>query len=91
MTEEENAVIKEIDDNFIAISNSMKDIDSAIEAVNKCIISLNERITQLEEHIVKIPTPDKILYKPVGHDDYLNIKENLDNIYAQLRSLNNAS
>ncbi len=90
MTEEENVIIKEIDDNFIAISNSMKDIDSALDAVNKCIIQLNERVTKLEEHIVTIPTPDKILYKPVGHEDYLNIKENLDNIYEQLRRLNNA-
>ena len=30
MTEEENLIIKEIDDNFIAIANSMKDIDQAI-------------------------------------------------------------
>ena len=35
MTEEENLIIKEIDDNFIAISNSMKDIDQAINAINE--------------------------------------------------------
>ena len=87
MTEEENLIIKEIDDNFIAIANSMKDIDQAINAINECVVNLNDRVKELEEHVVKIPTPDKILYKPVGHDNYLNIKENFDYIYSMLRSL----
>jgi hypothetical protein len=87
MTEDENLIMQEIDDNFIAISNSMGDIDRAINAINQCVVNLNERMTELEEHVVKIPTPDKILYQPVGHDGYLNIKENLDHIYSLLRSL----
>ena len=88
MTEEENTIIKEIDDNFISISNSMKDIDTAINGITECVVKLNERVKALEEHIVTIPTPDKILYKPVGHEEYMNIKENLDYIYSLLGSLN---
>jgi archaellum component FlaC len=87
--QDDNVIIKEIDENFVAISNSMQDIDSALGAINTCINQLSDRIQKLEEHVVTIPTPDKILYKPVGHDDYLNIKENLDSIYEQLRRLNN--
>ena len=87
MTEKENTVIKEIDDNFVAISNALHEIEKAHKVVNECIVALNNRVQEMEEYIVKLPTPDKILYRPTNTEDHLTLKQNLDFIYLRLQKL----
>ena len=90
MIEDENSVIREIDDNFIAISNALKELEKAHKMVDECLITLNNRVQQIEEYIVKLPTPDKILYKPTNSEDHLTLKQNLDLIYLRLQKLEGA-
>ena len=87
MSFEESPILQEIDDNFVAIKNSIDDNAKAHETLNECIVKLHDRIKELEEYIVNIPTPDKIWYKPYDAPDYLNFKENLDYIYAKIKKL----
>ena len=41
----------------------------------------------MEKAISELPTPDKVFYKPEGHEDYLNIKGNYDEIYRRISEL----
>jgi len=84
---EENPILQDIDDNFVAIKESIDDNAKAHDTLNECITSLSNRIKEVEDYVVTIPTPDKILYKPPGAEDYLNLKENLDYIYAKIKKL----
>lgn len=83
---EETQFYKDIDDNFIAIKNSLDDNAEAHEIVNNTIISIKENIDAIVKHVAALPTPDKILYKPAGKD-YISIKENFDHIYERLTRL----
>lgn len=80
---EETQFFKEIDDNFIAIKNSLDDNSEAHNILNETIVAIKSNIDEIVEYISALPTPDKILYKPEGAD-YMNIKENLDHIYDRL-------
>ena len=61
----------------------------AHQIINECLLSLAERLKKLEEYVINIPTPDKILYKPSGEEEYLNLKENYDLIYKSIEELKN--
>lgn len=86
---EETTFFKEIDDNFVAIKNSLDDNAEAHEILNNTIISIKGNIDEIVNHIAALPTPDKILYKPEGAD-YMSIKENFDHIYERLGRLEKA-
>lgn len=83
---EETTFFKEIDENFVAIKNSLEDNAEAHEILNTTIISIKENIDEIVNYVSTLPTPDKILYKPEGAD-YMNIKDNFDHIYERLTRL----
>ena len=62
-------------------------IGQAFVAVNEVLKSLVERVHKLEEYVNELPTPDKTYYKPKGYDDYLNLKQNFDELYKRVREL----
>ena len=64
-------------------------LNQALLALNDCIEVLHKRIERIEEYLNELSTPDKILYKPKGYENYLNIKENYDEIYRRLGELEN--
>lgn len=64
-----------------------RDNEEAHEAINMCLMQIAEKIKAIEEYLTELPTPDKILYKPNGAEDYLNMKENYDEIYRRLEAL----
>ena len=86
--EEENKVIKDIDDNF-------NDIANALKVVNECLLSLANRVTELESVVSALVEAnnecvsfDKVVYKPLcGTEDHVSIKDNLDIIYSKLEEL----
>ncbi len=61
--------------------------DDAHVAINHVLENFGERIEAIEKALGEIPTPDKVFYKPKGHEKYLNIKENYDEIYRRLEVL----
>ena len=67
--------------------NFEEDTKEAIEVINQCLQKIGERLNAIEQFIQQIPTPDKVMYKPEGQKDYLNMKENYDLIYDRLKKL----
>ena len=63
------------------------DNKEAHEAINMCLSAIVKRLEGIEKFVNEMPTPDKTYYKPSGHEDYLNTKENYDNIYDRLKVL----
>jgi hypothetical protein len=61
--------------------------DDAHVAINHVLENFGKRIEVLEKAVSELPTPDKVFYKPEGHEDYLNIKGNYDEIYRRLKEL----
>lgn len=89
MIEDDNAIIKEIDDRF-------NDAVNALNTINDCLLKIGERLNSLEQYhndlvdrIQEIQSVDKVFYKPEGDYDYLSIKENLDLIYKRIGDLEN--
>lgn len=87
-------LIKEIDDNFIGIKEGFDDnalahehLNKALKQLDDAIMGLHERLSTVEIRLSEIATPDKILYKPKGADDYLNMKGNYDHIYERISKL----
>lgn len=66
---------------------SAEEIAESLVAVNKCLIAIGERLEAVEKYVQTLSPADKIFYKPKGTDDYLNIKDNFDNIYERLGAL----
>ena len=64
-------------------------IGAALAAVNECLIALGKRLEDVEKYVSELPTPAKTYYKPEGYDDYLNLKENFDELYKRVRELEN--
>ena len=52
-----------------------------------CLGQIGERLAAIEKYLNELPTPDKIMYKPKSAEDYLNMKENYDEIYKRLEAL----
>ena len=65
----------------------LKDNEEAHKIVNECIIKIGERLKDIETAIQELPTPDKTYYKPIGAEEYLTLKQNLDTIYERLNKL----
>ena len=63
------------------------DNQEAHDVLNSAIKSLGERLAEVIRYVNELPTPDKVLYKPKGKEDYLNIRENYDEIYRRLEAL----
>ena len=68
-----------------------EDNREAHEVINECVKGLGERLAEVVKYVNELPTPDKVLYKPKGHKDYLNIKENYDEIYRRIEKLESMS
>lgn len=64
-----------------------QDNQEAHEVINMCLSQIGERLAEVEKYLNELPTPDKIMYKPKGAEDYLNMKENYDEIYKRLEAL----
>jgi hypothetical protein len=64
-----------------------QDNQEAHEVINMCLGQIGERLAEIEKYLNELPTPDKIMYKPKGAEDYLNMKENYDEIYKRLEAL----
>jgi hypothetical protein len=57
--------------------------------INEVLEKLGERLEHLEKYVQALPTPDKTLYRPPNHEEYLNIKSNYDLIYKRIEALEN--
>ena len=68
---------------------SEEDIANALNTVNQCLQVIGQRLDAIEQYVQELPIHDKILNKPKNHPDYLNIKENYDEIYSRLEKLEN--
>ena len=67
--------------------NPWEDNNEAHEIINECIKGLSERLAELVKYTEAIPTPDKVLYKPKGYEEYLYINQNYDEIYRRIEKL----
>ena len=65
----------------------VESLNEALVALNDCMKVIGERLDALEKYVVEIPTPDKVLYKPRGAEDYLDMKGNYDEIYRRIGEL----
>tara|TARA_B100000902_G_scaffold95324_1_gene98138 strand:+ start:678 stop:971 length:294 start_codon:yes stop_codon:yes gene_type:complete len=86
--------MKIIEANFKEIEKSFKETKDAFNTVNETIVKISsnqkilaDRVAEIEEVLSKIPTPDKIMYRPVGEEEYMNIGDNFDMLYSKLKAL----
>ena len=66
---------------------SWEQIGETIKTLNECILALGKRLQAVEKYVSELPTPAKTYYRPEGYEDYLNLKENFDEIYRRIREL----
>tara|TARA_B100001996_G_scaffold86693_1_gene64135 strand:- start:169 stop:483 length:315 start_codon:yes stop_codon:yes gene_type:complete len=64
-----------------------QDNAEAHEVLNNIVHELAARLGEVTKYVSDLTTPEKILYKPKGAKEYLNIKENYDEIYRRLAEL----
>ena len=62
-------------------------IAESLTNINECLRRLGKRLQDVEKYVSELPTPDKTYYKPEGYEDYLNLKQNYDEIYRRLKEL----
>lgn len=60
---------------------------TSLTTINDCLVALGKRIEALEKHVNELPTPNKVFYKPKGYDDYLDMKQNYDELYGRIIKL----
>tara|TARA_B100002019_G_scaffold288867_1_gene303323 strand:- start:6211 stop:6450 length:240 start_codon:yes stop_codon:yes gene_type:complete len=67
----------------------LRDNDEAHQVINMCLQQIGERLAALEQFVQGIPLQDvtKIMYKPDGYEEYLDTKQNFDEIYRRLEEL----
>ena len=68
---------------------SAEQIALTLKNINECLLALGKRIQEVEKYVSELPTPAKTYYRPEGYEDYLNLKENFDEIYRRIRELEN--
>ena len=68
---------------------SAEQIALSLKNINECLLVLGKRLQEVERYMTELPTPAKTFYKPEGYEDYLNLKENFDEIYRRIRELEN--
>ena len=59
------------------------------EMINAVLMKIGERLEHLKKYVQALRTPDKTMYRPANHEEYLNIKENYDLLYRRLEALEN--
>lgn len=64
-------------------------IAEALVAVNEVLVTLEKRLRDVEKYVSELPTPAKTFYKPNGYDDYMNLKENFDELYRRVERIEN--
>lgn len=64
-------------------------IAEALVAVNEVLVTLEKRLRDVEKYVSELPTPAKTFYKPDGYDDYMNLKENFDELYRRVERIEN--
>ncbi|QIN97159.1 hypothetical protein [Synechococcus phage S-H25] len=69
------------------IDDPWRDNQEAHDAINRCLEVIAARLKEIETYVVELPTPNKILYKPKGAEDYLDMRGNYDEIYKRLEDL----
>lgn len=62
-------------------------VEDALDAINECLLTIGRRLDALEKYVSEMPTPDKTLYRPLGYEEYMNIKGNYDEIYRRIGEL----
>ena len=68
---------------------SPEQIGQVLTNINECLLALGKRLQEVEKYVSELPTPAKTYYKPEGYEDYLNLKENFDELYRRIRELEN--
>ena len=60
-----------------------------MEMISKALENLAKRISIVKGVMAKLPEPgaNMIKYKPEGYEDYLNMRELLDDLYVRLNML----
>ena len=71
------------------VSVAPEQIAEALAAVNQVLITLEKRLRDVEKYVSELPTPAKTFYKPDGYDDYMNLKENFDELYRRVERIEN--
>ena len=66
---------------------SPQQIGEAIVAIQKCLSAVAKRLEDVEKYVSELPTPDKTYYKPEGINEYMNLKENFDELYKRVGEL----
>ncbi len=66
---------------------SWDQIGENLKNINECLLALGKRLQAVEKYASELPTPAKTYYRPEGYEDYLNLKENFDEIYRRIREL----
>ena len=79
--------MSETSDDMVAVTPEQ--IAEALGAVNQVLIALEKRIRDVEKYVSELPTPAKTFYKPDGYDDYMNLKENFDELYRRVERIEN--
>ena len=64
-----------------------KQLAEALNTINDCLVKVGERLNAIEKYVSELPTPDKTYYKPTGKEEYMNIKDNFDEIYSRLNKI----
>lgn len=64
-----------------------KQLAEALNTINECLVKVGERLNAIEKYVSELPTPDKTYYKPKGKEEYMNIKDNFDEIYSRLNKI----
>ena len=64
-------------------------IAKALVAVNEVLMTLEKRLRDVEKYVSELPTPAKTFYKPDGYDDYMNLKQNFDELYKRIERIEN--
>jgi hypothetical protein len=60
---------------------------TSLNTINECLVAVGNRLEAIEKFVSELPTPDKVFYKPKGYDDYLNMKQNYDELYGRIIKL----
>lgn len=60
---------------------------TSLNTINECLVAIGHRLEAIEKYVNELPTPDKVFYKPKGYDDYLDMRQNYDELYGRIIKL----
>jgi hypothetical protein len=58
-----------------------------MEQLNQRLSYLEARLAAIEEKLAQIPIPFKLMYRPPGKEEHMNIVQYLDEIDKRLKAL----